>query len=286
MTLTFGLGLLSGQGDLSGKENESEGFFKKGAGNRLFYFPTQEGPHTPDEFGYKYEEVNFKSEDGTKLHGWFIQNHGDGRKGTVVYSHGNAGAIGYHLGFITWASNAGYQILIYDYRGFGKSEGSVKRKGIVEDVNAAIKYAKSRKDVDPKKIFSFGHSLGGAKSVAALSGEKGEDVAGVISFAGFSSYQKIAQKMVGEMALNLVTDELSPRDFIAGISPTPLLIVHGDQDSVVPVEHGRELFKKAKEPKKIIEVKGGSHNGALHLRNQETIKKILKWMSEISTHKN
>lgn len=262
---------------------ENEVFFKKGAGNRLFYFPTKEGPHKPDEFGYKYEEVTFKSEDGTKLHGWFIQNHGDDRKGTVVYSHGNAGAIGHHLGFITWASSAGYQILMYDYRGFGESEGSVERKGIVEDVNAAVKYVKSRKDVDSEKVFSFGHSLGGAKSIAALGGEKRESVVGVISFAGFSSYQKIAQRMAGEIALNLVTEELSPRDYVAKISPTPLLIVHGDQDAVVPVEHGRELFGKAKEPKSLIEVKGGSHNGALHLRDRETIKKILKWMSEIAT---
>ncbi|MDB4408979.1 alpha/beta fold hydrolase [Akkermansiaceae bacterium] len=278
IALTLSLGLLAAQ--------KNEGFFKKGAGNRLFYFPTKEGPHTPDEFGYKHEEVTFKSKDGTKLHGWFIQNHGDERKGTVVYSHGNAGAIGHHLSFITWASSAGYQILMYDYRGFGKSEGSVERKGIIEDVNAAIQYAKSRKDVDSKKMFSFGHSLGGAKSITALGGEKGESVAGVISFAGFSSYQKIARRMAGEIALNLVTDELSPRDYVVKISPTPLLIVHGDQDGVVPVEHGRELFEKAKEPKSLIEVKGGSHNGALHLRDRETIKKILKWMNEILKQKS
>ncbi|MDA7537904.1 alpha/beta hydrolase [Akkermansiaceae bacterium] len=261
-----------------------EALLGKNGGNRLFYYPTATGPYDPKEYGYEHEEVTFPSEDGTKLHGWFlpaIVKVPTKAKGTVVFSHGNAGAVAYHLGFITWAIKGGYNVLLYDYRAFGKSEGKLDRKGIVEDVRGAFAYVKTRKDVDPKRLISFGHSLGGAKSIAAL-GEKSVDgVRGIISFAGFSSYQEMALKIGGKLGSQLVTDEYSPRDYVEKISPVPILFIHGEKDGVVPISQARELFKKAQEPKTFIEVKGGNHNESLWKDKNAGVKKLLAWMEKV-----
>lgn len=86
----------------------------------------------------------------------------------MVFSHGNAGAMGRHLGFVIWLAEAGYNVLIYDYLGFGKSGGTVDRRGMVDDVKAAFAYVKTRSDLNTNRFVSFYHSLGGAKSVAVV----------------------------------------------------------------------------------------------------------------------
>lgn len=78
----------------------------EGDTNRFFYFPTRDQPATPENSGFAYEDVNFNSADGTKLHGWFLKPKTDKPKGTVVFSHGNAGSLGHHLGFVTWLAEA------------------------------------------------------------------------------------------------------------------------------------------------------------------------------------
>ena len=137
---------------------------KKG-GNQLFYFPTRDEPATPAEWGLKFESIHFKSADNTALHGWFIPAKGKAAKSakaTVVFSHGNAGSIGHHLGFCAWLAEASYNVILYDYRGFGKSGGTPDRRGMIDDVKAAFAYARKRPDIDTSRLVSYGHSLGGA----------------------------------------------------------------------------------------------------------------------------
>ena len=174
-------------------------------------------------------------------------------KGTVVFHHGNAGSVGYHLPFVVWMVRGGYQVLMYDYRGYGKSGGKISRKGVIEDTRAAIAYAQSRKDVDGKKIISFGHSLGGAKSLAGLGEKMIPGVKGVICFAGFASYQDMARRFAGEAGKEVVTDDHSPRDVVEKIAPVPLLIVHGRSDRTVPPEQGEiDIQVKARKDLPII----------------------------------
>lgn len=254
----------------------------KGGGDRLFYYPTRTAPDLPTKYGVTYENVTFPSEDKTKLHGWFLKPERETLvRGTVVFHHGNAGSIGYHLPFVVWLVREGYQVLLYDYRGYGKSEGTIARKGLVEDTRAAIVYVRTRKDVDAQKIISYGHSLGGAKSLAGLGEKMVSGVKGVICFAGFASYQDMARRFAGQTGANLVTDDHSPRDVVAQISPVPLLIVHGRADRTVPLEQGELLYKKAKEPKTIFRVPEGGHTRALWMNDGEYRKRVLAWMNEI-----
>jgi hypothetical protein len=254
----------------------------KGGGDRLFYYPTKSAPDLPTKFGIAYEDVAFESEDKTKLHGWFLKpKNGSRIKGTVVFHHGNAGSMGYHLPFVVWMVRDGYQVFMYDYRGYGKSGGTIKRKGLVEDTRAAINYVKARKDVNGKKIISYGHSLGGAKSLAGLGEKMIPGVCGVISFAGFASYEDMARRFAGPTGADLVTDDHSPRDVVEKISPVPLLIVHGQKDRTVPSQQGEVLFKKAKEPKTIFRIPEGGHTRALWMNNGQYRKRVLAWMEKV-----
>jgi fermentation-respiration switch protein FrsA (DUF1100 family) len=259
----------------------AEGVLGKNGGNQLFYFPTHDVPATPKNWGFKYEDVHFKSKDGTLLHGWFVPRRGKQAKATVVFSHGNAGSIGHHLGFILWFADAGYNVLTYDYRGFGQSAGSVDRRGMLDDVRAAFGYVAKRSDVNGQRLISFGHSLGGANSLAALAEAPVNGLRAVITDAAFSSYRAMAETLAGQLGANLVTDEWAPKDSVAKISPVPLLIVHGTNDEVVPVAQGRVLFKTAREPKTMFEVKDGRHGDSL-VRNQGAYrKKLLAWLDAV-----
>lgn len=259
----------------------AKGLLGANGANRLFYFPTHDVPATPEKWGFRFEDVDFKSTDGTDLHGWFMPARGELSKGTVVFSHGNAGSIGHHLGFVMWLVEAGYQVFMYDYRGFGKSGGAVDRRGMLEDVKGAFGYVAARKDVDAKRLISYGHSLGGAKSVTALAEKPVEGLRALVIDGTFASYQAMARVVGGQLGADLITDELSPRDFIARIEGTPLLVVHGDLDQVVPVAQGKQLFDLANEPKTLFEVKEGRHGDSLARENGAYRKRMLEWLDGV-----
>lgn len=254
----------------------------QGDTNRFFYFPTHDQPATPARWGYFYEDVNFNSADGTKLHGWFLKAKTQKPKGTVVFSHGNAGSLGHHLGFVMWLAEAGYQVFMYDYRGFGKSGGVLNRDGMIQDVKAAFLYVSGRKDVQKDKIISYGHSLGGAKSVAALAELKPQGLKAIVIDGAFSSYQSMAKLVAGDLGAELISDEFSPKDCISKISGTPLLVVHGQKDQVVPFSQGKQLYDLANEPKTLFEVEGGTHGDSLSRDQGAYRKKMLSWLESVN----
>ncbi len=268
--------------DTQGVKMLTERLFGNGNSNRLFYFPTRDEPATPATWNLKYEDVNFKSADGTRLHGWFMPAKGIVRaKGSIVFSHGNAGSIGHHLGFVMWLVEAGYDVFMYDYRGFGKSGGALDRQGMVEDVKAAFAYVSKRPGVDTGKIVSYGHSLGGAKSVAAIAESGLPGLKAIVIDGTFASYQQMGRLIGGQLGADLISDELSPKDFIGLIKDIPMLVVHGERDEVVPFSQAKELFKLANEPKTFFGVKGGSHGDSLAREGGTYRKRMLEWLDRV-----
>lgn len=254
------------------------GLFSRNGANNLFYFPTHDQPCDPATWGFKFEEVGFHSGDGTSLHGWFIPSRVNKAKGTVVFSHGNAGSLGHHLGFVLWFAEAGFNVLAYDYRGFGKSGGNVGRRGMIDDVKAAFAYVSKRRDLDANRLVSYGHSLGGAQSVTAIGESPVKGLRAVVIDGAFASYRTMARVIGGRLSESLVSDDLAPKDYISKISPVPLLVVHGSQDVVVPVSQGRQLFRDAAEPKTMFEVKLGNHGDSLSREDGEFRKRVLSWL--------
>jgi fermentation-respiration switch protein FrsA (DUF1100 family) len=256
----------------------------KDGGNQLFYFPTHDEPCTPQRYGLDYEDVAFRTTDGIKLHAWFLPvAEGRRAKGTIVFSHGNSGSLGYYMGLVDWLVQAGYQLIMYDYRGFGKSEGFPTREGLVKDVEAAFAYTATRQDVDKRKIISFSHSLGGAASIVALCRKPVPGLCGVVTDGTFASYQGMAVILAGNLGKKLVTDELAPKDVVAKL-PAPLLMIHGTADTVVPIAQGQQLFAAANARKTFFEVKGGRHHDSLARNGGEYRKKVLEWLGTCLSH--
>ena len=274
-------GLWSLENPVAGLSDQLQRLVGAHGGNQLFYFPTHDTPATPADWGCKFENVSFKSGDGTPLDGWFIPAKGSKAKGTVVFSHGNAGSLGYHLGFVIWLAEAGYNVLMYDYRGFGKSGGHVDRRGMVDDVKAAFVYAARRADVNSSRLISYGHSLGGAQSVTALGESPVKGLRAVVTDSAFSSYQAMARVVCGRLGEELVSDELSPKDYVQKISPVPLLIIHGTMDQVVPIAQGHVLFAAACQPKTLFEVKAGHHGDSLSRDNGAFRVRMLAWLADV-----
>ena len=243
----------------------------QGCVGRMFYQPDRVVYDTPDRHGLKYEEVTFASKDGTRLSGWFIPAVGKA-SGTVVHFHGNAQNMTAHFGFVHWLPAAGFNLFVFDYRGYGKSAGSANRLGLYEDSLAALDYIRSRPGIDQDKLVVLGQSLGGANAIAAVASRPAGTVRAMAIDSAFASYREIVRDKIGEMPLLallrtplaslLIGNDLSPDTFVASIAPTPLLLIHGTADPVVPYSHGQRLFALAREPKQFWTIDGGEHTAA------------------------
>ncbi|MGH8616320.1 MAG: alpha/beta hydrolase [Burkholderiales bacterium] len=228
----------------------------------LFYHPDRVIYDTPARAGLKFEEVRFRSPDGTLLYGWFIPAAGydDPRqaKGTVVHYHGNAQNLSAHWQFVEWLPKRGYNLFVFDYRGYGASEGAPEPKGVFEDSGSALDYVRSRADVNPDRLAVLGQSLGGANAIAVVGSGNRRGVRAIVIEATFFSYSSIASDRVSGSGV-LMDDTYSPDRYIGRLAPIPLLLMHGTSDAVIPVTHGRRLFDQAKEPKRLIVIESSGH---------------------------
>lgn len=251
------------------------GVMGESGADTLFYYPTKDQPITPADRGCDYQDVFFHAEDGVKLHGWWMPAKKEAA-GTVVYSHGNAGSVAYHLPFVTWLVDAGYNVLLYDYRGYGKSEGDVTKAGLVRDAKAALAYANGRSDC--KDLYSFGHSLGGAKSIAAVGEFAPSRLKAVIVDSTFASYQDMAESLMGKRGRKVVSSTYEPVDYIEKFDGISLLIVHGTEDKTIPYSQAKKLFTAGNEPKRLMSIQGANHVNCFFIDGKKYQDDLLKWM--------
>lgn len=243
----------------------------QGCVGKMFYYPDRVTYETPARFGLKYEEVAFRSKDGTKLNGWFVSAVGAPR-GTVIHFHGNAQNMSAHFSFVSWLPAAGFNLFVFDYRGYGRSEGKPDRRGLYEDSIAAITCVQTRSDLDQNRLLIFGQSLGGANAIAAVGGNSFSGIRAVAIESAFSSYRGIVRDKLGQMPLIsllkwplsylLIGNSYSPDEVVGRIAPVPLLLIYGTADPVVPYRHGRELYDRARQPKELWTIEQGGHTGA------------------------
>ena len=252
--------------------------------NRLFYVPSSRQYRSPSDLPVPVEEVRFRSADGTGLHGWLLRPPGNGEAvGTVVHFHGNAQNLSAHVGFVDWLAGRGYNVFVFDYRGYGDSEGSPERSGIIADSRAALDYIRGRKDIDGSRLLVLGQSLGGACALAALGEGSAEGVRAIAIDSSFLSYRGVANSVLGGTVLTkplvwlLISPGHDPADSIGKLEGVPLLFIHGDADRLVKISNGRELFDAAPEPKRFIAVSGASH---MHALEGSTKDELVKFFSE------
>lgn len=226
-----------------------------------FYFPDRTKYDSPDRVGLVCEQVFFSSADGTLLSGWFIPALDVAcplkAKGTVIHMHGNSQNMTAQWHYVQWVPARGYNLFVFDYRGYGQSRGNPTPKGVFEDAVAALDFARARSDIDTGRLLVFGQSLGGMIAIASV-GVSPKGVCAVLAEAPFHSYSTLADdRTPGEG--QLVAPDYCATTHVAKLSPIPLLLIHGTNDKVVPYSHSEMLLAEAGEPKRLVTVEGGEH---------------------------
>ncbi|MEX1275654.1 MAG: alpha/beta hydrolase [Bacteroidota bacterium] len=225
--------------------------------NQFIFFPSKypDGIYQNSHTIPNVRDCWIKTEDGITLHGWFAP--ADSPVATLVMSHGNAGNLSHRLYLIRALQRRDFNVLIYDYRGYGRSEGSPDEAGIYADGRAAFDYALTQPDIDPERIILWGTSLGGAVAVDVATQRP---AAGLILEATFSSARDVARVAYPFLPVHFfLKTQLNSVEKIKGVR-MPLLMLHGNRDSIIPLGLGRKLYDAADGPKEFYTIEGADHN--------------------------
>jgi len=247
--------------------------------NQLIFIPfgATVGDWEPE--GLHFEDAQFQAADGTKLHGWFVP--AENPSAVVLFCHGNAGNLTHRTDLMLSMQNyLGASVLVFDYRGYGRSEGSPDEKGVLQDARAARKWLAERTGVAETDIVLMGESLGGGVVVdlAAKDGARG-----LVLEDTFTSLPDMAAYHYWWLPVRLLMRSRLDSLSIIGNYHGPLLMAHGDADSIVPIEYARRLFEAANEPKKFIVESGFDHNDPRSGRFLKELKDFLEKLPPVSS---
>jgi fermentation-respiration switch protein FrsA (DUF1100 family) len=221
--------------------------------SRLIYYPIREHAASPADYGLRAEDLRVRAEDGVNLHAWWI--HGAGKR-VLLFFHGNAGNISHRLDRARFlAERLGLDVLLLDYRGYGRSEGKPSEAGLYRDARAAYAAAIER-GFQADRILFFGESLGCAVAVQ-LALEK--PAAGLVLETPFLSVPALARRYYPFVPRFLIRTRFDTESKIARVT-APKLIVQAERDEIVPAHHARRLFELAAPPKSMYVIPGAGHN--------------------------
>jgi len=224
----------------------------------FIYFPLRQLTATPELVGLKFESVEFYTNDGVRLHGWYIPT--EDPRAVLLFLHGNTGNISHRLESLSIFNQLNLATFIFDYRGYGLSEGKPSEKGTYRDAEAALQYLTEERHVPKEQIIIFGRSLGAAVATWLAS----EYQAGaLIAESAFTSVADMARRYYPYLPAALLTRVRYPTLSRIRKVSCPLLIVHSLTDEIVPYQHAQRLFEAAQEPKSFLELQGGHNEGFL-----------------------
>ncbi len=239
---------------------------------RFFYYPNKILYVDPDRVGLHPDLVRYPSLNGKELTALYFKTN-QKTKGTIVHFHGNYGNVSNHFPLSLFLLKYGFDVLSFDYEGYGASQGNPTPQHLLEDGIASVRYAHSHLREGARGVAVFGQSLGGATAIVVTAREPLVKAAVIeAAFSGHASMMRAVLKRhwftwpLYPVAPLFVNHSLDPIRYVTQISPRPLFFIHGDKDKIVPVEMSQELFNKAGEPKKIWIVPGAGH---LEIRKME-----------------
>jgi len=213
-------------------------FFVRFLETHSVYFPMKQIMRTPKEVGLEYDEVFFKTSDGVRLHGWYV---GSNQPRVLLFCHGNAGNISHRVDKILLMKDLGADIFLFDYRGYGRSEGRPSERGLYRDAEAAYEYLISEKKRAPESIVIYGESIGGAVGTDLATKRP---VAGLITEETFTSVPAMARIYYPIIPPWFIQSRFDALSKIRKV-PYPKLIFHSVNDEIVPFRLGQALFKAA-----------------------------------------
>ena len=205
------------------------------------------------ETDYTIESIMFESANGNKLNGCLLKPKNGNPTATILHFHGNGGLLVRYFNKITPLIKYGFQVFIFDYSGFGFSEGEATRENVLIDGNSALTYLKSRDDVKNTKLVIYGQSLGGHLS-AVVAEQRQDEIDGLVVEGAFSSHKDVAAERAWIFGRLLVSEKYSAKESIKNYKK-PVLIIHSSEDDVIPFEMGQTIFNNANAPKELYEIK-------------------------------
>jgi fermentation-respiration switch protein FrsA (DUF1100 family) len=221
----------------------------------LIYFPMRAHDATPVGLGLAHEELALRTEDGVRLHGWFLPV--EGSRLSLLVCHGNAGNVSHRLDrALLLQSRLKLDVLLFDYRGYGASEGSPDEEGTYRDARAAYRWLVAR-GIGPERVVLFGESLG---SAVALQVAVEVEARALVLESPFASIPEMARAVYPFLPVWPFVRTRYDNVAKVGRLRMPLLVLHGDRDEVVPFTQGRRVFDAAPEPKTFFAIPGASHN--------------------------
>ena len=225
----------------------------------LAYFPQRELEAAPADMGLEYEDVFFQTADGLTLHGWFVPGEGDL---CIVWFHGNAGNVSHRVyNLALMHSRVGASVFLFDYRGYGRSQGRPSEPGLYLDGEAAIEQAKLRAGVSDDGLVLFGRSLGGSVAIEMATRRNVRALVVESAFTSIddmarSTHRLLSRLLPPRLLLKARYDNLSKMPSVRA----PALVVHGDDDRTVPHRMGLALHAAAPDPKAMYTIEGAGHN--------------------------
>ncbi len=230
--------------------------------SRQVYVPDRVVEFTPASLDMTYTDISMTTEDGQTITGWFVPAPQGEPADTVLFCHGNGGNIGNNIEPVHAFHKLGCNVLVFDYRGYGRSSGKPSEKGTYTDAYTAWNYLTKQQGVPPEKIIIFGQSLGGP--IAAWLTQKVSPKMLVIE-STFTSAPDMAAKMFPLLpARFLCRYKYDTRSYLKSIK-CPVLIAHSTQDEMIPFSHGKRLFEAANNPKRFIQMTGNHNNTGIDI---------------------
>jgi len=241
--------------------------------SRMLYFPQREVDSTPADIGMDYEQASLTASDGTRISAWWIP--AENPKATVLFCHGNAGNISHRLGTLSIFNRLAFSTLIFDYRGYGSSEGKPTERGTYLDAEAAWRFLTGEKGIAPDNIVIYGRSLGGA--VAA---HLAADVApaALVVDSSFTSVPDRASEMLPIFPVRLVCKFRYDTRECLKRAGRPVMVIHSRDDEMMPFKHAKDLYESAGEPKQLLE-RQGSHNDGFATSPGEVLTELGKFVA-------
>lgn len=245
---------------------------------KYVYYPDRIVGLTPDYFRLPYEELRLQTADGETLGAWFLLAPDEKLQKTPVllFCHGNAGNISHRLDALRVFHNLGFAVLIFDYRGYGKSTGTPSEQGTYLDAEAAWRYLTETRGVPSAQVVLYGESLGGAVACWLASRHP---AGALVLESTFTSVPEMARRMFplfpARWLCRIRYDSLSRISSVR----CPVVVAHSPDDEMVPYEFGRQLFAAAPEPKVFLTLAGRHNDGGLaaHPPSQE---KLVAFLAE------
>lgn len=236
--------------------------------------PSRQLDATPADIGLDYEQLRLTTADGEQLDAWFVP--ADPERAVLLFFHGNAGNISHRLDSLRIFHELGLSVLIFDYRGYGRSTGRPSEQGTYADARAAWHYLAEQRGVPAERIVLFGRSLGGAVAIRLATEH---EPAGLIVESTFRSVPALAAEIYGFLPVRTLARLEFPAERLIGSVRAPVLVVHSTEDEIIPFSHGEALHAAA--PAGDLLALRGDHNTGFMLSSDRYIEGLETFLQDL-----